>query len=179
MTKSDYRAKAKQEREYPYSEKALLKALRECQEFQSLKIILSYRPIKGEIDLTILEAIYPEKTFLYPVVKGDNMIFTLSDTYKKNKWGIEEPLNENEYIFEKALIITPGLFFDLKKYRLGRGKGFYDRYLKAHRTKLFSIGICKKNQLTETLPVDDFDQKLDKLIILSESEEDENYESLT
>lgn len=176
MTKSEYRKKARALFDRPYSVKALLNALSANKEFLESNVVLSYKAIKGEIDLSILESLYPEKTFLYPVVDGNAMYFTISEKYKVNEWGIKEPVGD-EIDFERALMLVPGLLFDKSRYRLGRGKGFYDRYISKNRERLYTLGVCKKDQLEETLPVDSFDQRLDALIILPEM--DENHVLLT
>lgn len=170
MTKSEYRKKARALFDRPYSVKALLNALSANKEFLESNVVLSYKAIKGEIDLSILEEIYKDKLFLYPVVEGTDMYFTISEKYKVNEWGIKEPVGD-EIDFEHALMLVPGLLFDKSRYRLGRGKGFYDRYISKNRERLYTLGVCKKDQLEETLPVDSFDQRLDALIILPEMDE--------
>ncbi len=167
MTKSECRKRARTLFDTPYSKEVLFSALSVNIPFLESKVILSYKAIRGEIDLSHLEELYPEKTFLYPVVQGDEMYFTASAFFKTNLWGIEEPVGEEVY-FENAVMLVPGLLFDKHCYRLGRGKGFYDRYIKKHKEKLYTIGLCKEYQLEDELPVDSYDQRLDSLIILPE-----------
>ncbi|NLZ69115.1 MAG: 5-formyltetrahydrofolate cyclo-ligase [Spirochaetales bacterium] len=178
MTKQDYRALIKpQLLSFPYSVTALKKALSECKEFIEAKVILSFMPIKGEIDLAPILKLYPEKQVLYPVVVGHNIIFATSPNFKRNKWNILEPDSLREESYESAVMFTPGLLFDKEKNRLGRGKGFYDRYIKKNRSKLYTIGIGKKNQLVEKLPAEEFDEKLDCVFILFEA--DDNFVQIT
>ena len=50
------------------------------------------------------------------------------------------------------LVIVPGVAFDGKKTRLGRGKGYYDRFLKKLLSRTTTIGICFDFQLLKDLP---------------------------
>lgn len=60
------------------------------------------------------------------------------------------------------LTIVPGLSFDENKYRLGYGGGFYDYYIKNHKS--FYIGLFYQINKSYKLNFDDFDQKLDLII---------------
>ena len=60
------------------------------------------------------------------------------------------------------LILIPGLAFDKKLNRLGRGRGYYDRYLKNFTG--IKVGVCFEVQLVDVVPADDHDIELDYLI---------------
>ena len=60
------------------------------------------------------------------------------------------------------LAIIPGVSFDRKGNRLGRGKGYYDRLL--NKLNVYKIGICFQFQLTEPgLPTEDSDIPMDEV----------------
>lgn len=61
-----------------------------------------------------------------------------------------------------ALCVVPGLSFDKKGYRLGYGKGYYDRFLAKFSGK--TVGLCYEDLISEELPVDSYDKKVDFLI---------------
>ena len=61
------------------------------------------------------------------------------------------------------LIIVPGMSFDSKGHRLGRGRGYYDRFL-AQVPQAYKIGVCFDFQHVEQVPVDDNDQVMDEVI---------------
>ncbi|MDR0910164.1 MAG: 5-formyltetrahydrofolate cyclo-ligase [Spirochaetaceae bacterium] len=69
------------------------------------------------------------------------------------------------YAKNPCLILTPGLAFDKKGNRLGRGKGFYDRFLGFHLTSLnqkpIVLGLCAEFQLVKALPTDPWDLPVD------------------
>jgi 5-formyltetrahydrofolate cyclo-ligase len=63
-----------------------------------------------------------------------------------------------------ALLIVPGLGFDLRGNRLGRGKGYYDRFLAALDRRGFpftAIGLCMEAQILPELPAESWDRKMD------------------
>lgn len=60
------------------------------------------------------------------------------------------------------VLIVPGRAFDDKGNRLGRGKGFYDRYL--HHYGGLTIGVCLEDQIVINVPVELFDRKVDYVI---------------
>ncbi len=68
----------------------------------------------------------------------------------------------------RALAAVPGLAFDREGNRLGRGKGFYDRFLGEARAALgdgiTAIGFCLSEQLVEEVPHTDRDQPLDGVV---------------
>lgn len=82
--------------------------------------------------------------------------------------GIPEPgelpasryrLNKNE----DTLMIVPGVAFDISGYRLGYGKGFYDRFL-ADRRQISTMALAYACQLVDELPHDTHDIKMDKIV---------------
>ncbi len=98
--------------------------------------------------------------------KKSGMVFkkaSFKDLVLKNEFGskIPGPKDDAEEI-RPGLILIPGLSMSSKGERLGRGKGFYDRYLENfHGMK---IGICLEVQLDESLPVEPHDVLLDFIV---------------
>ena len=82
-----------------------------------------------------------------------------------NKFGILEPARTKVSIPD--IIIVPLLSFDKKKYRLGYGKGFYDRYLNKYLKqfkKILSVGVAFSFQKHHKLPIDKNDVQLDYIL---------------
>ena len=80
-------------------------------------------------------------------------------------FGIREPVPEarNGGAPEPDLVLAPGLAFDARGGRLGKGKGFYDRYLAGARA--LKAGLAYDVQITEkNLPLDAHDQSMDAVI---------------
>ena len=74
-----------------------------------------------------------------------------------------EPISE-PFTGEIDLIIVPGMAFDNSGHRLGRGKGFYDRFLAQH-PDVYTIGLCFDFQYFDKIPSESFDKKVDEVII--------------
>ena len=80
-------------------------------------------------------------------------------------FGVLEPIIENctkIEQFDGSLCIVPGLGFDSNGYRIGYGKGYYDRFLNNYDG--LTIGICYYNCVKWTLPHGRFDKRVDLLI---------------
>lgn len=65
---------------------------------------------------------------------------------------------------EINLAIVPGVAFDKQNHRLGRGKGYYDRFLKNLSSRTITIGICFDFQLVDNLPKETHDFPVSRVI---------------
>ena len=104
-----------------------------------------------------------------PVVNGDTLDLKeyIKEKIKTGAFNIPEPF-ETEIIEPKyiELALIPGVAFDKKCDRLGRGKGFYDRILN-HLT-CTKIGIGFSFQIIDNVPVEDHDKPLDFIVTENE-----------
>lgn len=96
----------------------------------------------------------------------EQMLFkfaSFEDLEKRTDFGVEilGPEEKAEEVVPDILLV-PGLSFSLKGERLGRGKGFYDRYLE--RFKGIKVGICYECQICKELPTEAHDQKVNFII---------------
>jgi 5-formyltetrahydrofolate cyclo-ligase len=62
------------------------------------------------------------------------------------------------------LVVTPGLGFDRTGARLGRGSGFYDRFLANPDLRAVRCGLCFDEQVLERIPTDGSDQPVDVIV---------------
>lgn len=95
-----------------------------------------------------------------------------------NKWGIPEPPPHIPLIpaapGDIDVIVVPGLAFDEKGNRLGQGKGYYDRFI-ARMTlgegvsAPFLVGVGLECQLTDRVPVEEYDQLMDLVLLPSQT----------
>ncbi|WP_165024714.1 MULTISPECIES: 5-formyltetrahydrofolate cyclo-ligase [unclassified Dysgonomonas] len=135
--------------------------------FQDSKTIFIYNSLLDEVStVDFIERWHNTKDFYLPVVENDNLVFRKYDSstiFSKSSYGIQEPKGENFTDFKKVdLIIVPGMAFDRKMNRMGRGKGYYDRFLP--KLSAPKVGICFDFQLLDQIPTDDNDIKMDYLI---------------
>ena len=87
---------------------------------------------------------------------------------KEGPFGIYEPEGTNPVdmntVADGSLLIVPGVAFTKDGKRLGRGKGFYDRFMAKYKNKFSKMGICFDFQLVDDIPVYENDIKVDKVI---------------
>ena len=109
------------------------------------------------------------QNILLPVIdKNDLMNFfswKKNDVLFVNQYGILEPLKSKVKIPD--VILVPVLAFDKNKYRLGYGKGFYDRYLNKYLKRfknILTVGVAFSFQKHHKLPRNKNDAKLDLII---------------
>lgn len=79
--------------------------------------------------------------------------------------GIPEPVTEDGFDgdYEDVFMVVPGAAFNKEGHRIGYGRGFYDRYLN-DKTGIYKVGVCFSCQMTETIPADAFDVKMDRVV---------------
>lgn len=103
--------------------------------FQRCDTIVSYLPMRSEVDLTRLLSQFPEKNWGIPRIQvGGHMVFQAYDAEKLvvHAFGMLEPDPACAQIApqEIQLVLAPGLAFSRQGWRLGYGGGFYDRFLR-------------------------------------------------
>ncbi|MDO4548140.1 MAG: 5-formyltetrahydrofolate cyclo-ligase [Clostridia bacterium] len=138
-------------------------------EFKNARVVMLYMPLKGEVDVTglIRKVFETGKTACFPVIteKG-HMIAAKADSLEDmlpDKYGIPSPTNGTATAPDSIdVIITPGLAFDRRGGRLGKGGGFYDRFLA--ETSAVTIAPAFVEQVVDEIPRMEFDRKIDILV---------------
>jgi len=122
--------------------------------------------------LTFLERHYKEKHFVLPCVVGDDLELRQytgpEDLEIKGKFHIPEPVGPlfTDYA-SIQLALIPGMAFDGEGHRLGRGKGYYDRFLSHPAfTKIPKVGLCFDFQLVPSVPCESHDLPMDQVLVL-------------
>jgi 5-formyltetrahydrofolate cyclo-ligase len=143
--------------------------------YKDSEVIMFYHPIEGEVDIKgIIRKACLEKKVCLPVtdlVSKTLKIFQingLDDELVKGTFGIKEPNKEKAKeldISEIDTVIVPGLAYDRKRNRLGRGGGFYDRLLEKLPNSTKKVGVAFDFQILENLPTNPFtDQRVDLIV---------------
>jgi 5-formyltetrahydrofolate cyclo-ligase len=137
------------------------------------KTVMFYLSFGSEVitDLMVNSAIR-DKRVVVPVVQscGNDVmqavkISKLEDAYCIS-YGVRQPEIETNNVIAKNdidLIFVPGIAFDVLGYRIGYGKGFYDRWLRnvpIHKI----IGLAYDFQITNKLPVEEYDMPVGTII---------------
>jgi 5-formyltetrahydrofolate cyclo-ligase len=108
---------------------------------------------------------FPQIRTFVPRVRGEileHLEFAQKTKLVENSWQILEPLGNDlaaEKIFD--VILIPLLCFDKKGFRVGYGKGFYDKFLKKCRTDCLKIGVSFFAPIEEVSDINQFDVRLD------------------
>ena len=157
--------------------RGILSQLEHLDQWSRANTVLAFLSMKNEIGTACIlrQALAQGKALAVPKVVGDNLVFyQISDIEKEvapGAFGILEPvpglspLDTQALSGQRALVLVPGLAFDKENYRLGRGKGFYDRFFASCGNSLFKIGIGYSFQLVDRVPKEPHDLKLDAIIL--------------
>jgi len=132
--------------------------------WQSSGMIASYAALVGEPE--VLDPWPQDKRIALPRVLGEDLQFhwvASRAELQPGRFGILEPAADapiagNDF----DLILVPGLAFDLRGGRLGRGKGFYDRFLSTACG--LRAGVCFEDQIEGEVPVEPHDLRMDFVI---------------
>lgn len=141
---------------------AICKHLSAWDILQKSDVILTYMPMRTEVDLRPLFAEFPEKHWLIPrILPGEEgrMDFHTYDPNSliQHPFGMAEPAPNSPKLLpgEIQLVLVPGLAFDHFGWRLGYGGGYYDRFLVGFKGE--SVGITFWALLLDTLPHGEYD----------------------
>lgn len=130
-------------------------------------VIAGYLPFDNEPDLTPLlkQALAAGKTLLLPRHVGEwydlVQLHTFESDIEMGPFGIPHPKTTTLATQTPDLWLVPGLAFDANGYRLGLGKGVYDRLL--HNAPGLKVGVAYEWQRVPALPHDDWDVTLDQV----------------
>ena len=141
-------------------------------------LILAFVSTGTEIDThTLLKRMLDDKkNVAIPETTDTSMTFRLlshntplNKQLRRGNFGIEEPVKSLKPIKPESLpagtvILVPGLAFSEDGSRLGKGKGYYDRYIEHIPLETVLVGYTFQLQITETVPCGDFDRKVDYIV---------------
>jgi 5,10-methenyltetrahydrofolate synthetase len=137
--------------------------------FQNAETILTYMPIRDEVDLCPLLAEYPQKRWLLPrIIPGEEGRMTFHPYDPNNlivhPFGMAEPAPHLLQVSpaEIQLVLAPGLAFDHNGWRLGYGGGFFDRFLQDFEG--MSVGVVYRALLLESVPHGEYDIPMNWLV---------------
>lgn len=141
--------------------------------FQEASVIMFYLSLPREIDTTesMLEAWQQEKTVVVPLILSHQghlrpvRINTLEKDLTTRHSGLRNPLKGIPVPYEDIdLVVVPGLGFDGKGNRIGRGEGYYDHFFTHSGLKALRCGFAFENQRVQAVPVTNNDQPVDFLV---------------
>lgn len=145
-------------------------------DFSNIHTLFSYWPMDHhsepnvELMTRFLRIMIPEIQIAYPIIDTSSIsmkaVLTDENTYfKTNDWGINEPISDR-FIDQKIidLIFIPLLVFDKLGFRVGYGKGYYDRYLANCKKETVKIGFSYFEPIDQISDTNQFDVPLNYCI---------------
>ena len=149
---------------------SLIRALLSHPRINKANVILLYYSLPDEVDThDAIEQLYKQgKTILLPVVKAHQEMelheYQGSKSMQENEFHILEPIGKSFQDYSRIdVAVIPGMSFDGEGNRLGRGKGYYDRFL-AHIPRIYKIGICFDFQKVGHVPTEATDIPVDEVL---------------
>ena len=132
----------------------------------ALRTVAVYSALPGEVDLSATILPRAGLQWVYPKVNGTELAFHCGLNFVSGAFGILEPAIGSPAVAlaEIDAFICPGLAFDPRGGRLGRGRGFYDRMLANARPDALKLGICFRIQLVADTFPEPHDVRMDHVI---------------
>jgi len=144
-----------------------------CPEFAAAEVVMLYLSMPSEVDTAplALRCWQQGKTVVVPSVSWHQRrilpveINSLQSGLSTTEHGVREPVAGNPIPVELVnLVVVPGLAFTGQGHRLGRGMGFYDRFLSQADFMGLSCGLAFEEQIVDSIPVLDHDISLGMLV---------------
>ena len=164
--------------------RAIVRRIFASESWKTSRTVFAFLSIEREVDTSeiISRALDDGKTVGVPRVAGERLVFHriqgLGEDFQRGPFGIREPhpewpeLDPCSPSLGAVLVVTPGLAFDRERNRLGRGKGYYDRFFdvlrEGGRSAVISFGVCFSEQLVPHVPFGPGDRRVDGIVTESE-----------
>jgi len=166
------RLKTQKEEDRDRKSKIIKEKLFRASVFKKAKIVMFYMSFDGEVNTEdmIKEAHRLGKIVAVPVCKSNRItirpcLLRAKTKLKDGSYGVCEPaVKEYIKLEDLDLVIVPGVAFDKKGNRLGRGRGCYDHFLKRVHSNAVSIGLAFDFQILPALPATTTDVRIGKVI---------------
>ena len=137
---------------------------------QDAAVVMAYYSLPDEVNTHRLldELVEEGKTVLLPeVVDDETMVvrrYRSSADLREGAYHIMEPVGEMFTDYQQIdVVLVPGVAFDADGHRLGRGRGYYDRFLNTVGT-VSKIGVCFDFQKVQEVPVGPDDVMVDLVV---------------
>lgn len=146
------------------------KNLLELQIFRDSRVVSLYWSIKNEVktDMIFSEALRQKKTVCFPKIAKncDKLYFIRADkntAFRLGSYKIMEPVgNDIINIEDIDIFVIPGVCFDERGFRIGYGKGYFDRTLVGAKGTL--IGLAYEFQILDRIPEREHDLRMDVIV---------------
>ena len=154
-------------------EQLLIEKIRRIIAERKPRVVALFAPLSDEVQiLPLVENLPRDCRLLLPRVEDTADGTPSMEFYDYNasaltlgSYGIMEPQGTVACAVEEIdLMVVPGVAFSADGVRLGRGKGYYDRYIAREGFRAYTIGVCYDCQMRGQLPCDEHDRRVDSVI---------------
>ena len=162
------------EQEYHLKSARACGHLQSLEEFQNSAVVMMFLSITREILTTkaIAAALEQGKTVVVPKVNWHNhsiipvALTSLEMEMESDRYGLRHPVRSEQVPADRIdLIVLPGIGFDRQGNRLGRGGGFYDRFLNSNNGCTWATcGLAFEEQIIPEVPVENHDIAVNMLV---------------
>ena len=136
--------------------------------FKRAKTVMLYFPKSEEVDTAFLvERIHCKKNICLPKMLGRDLAAVKigkNTRFRTQKYDVVEPVGPAFDLKKIGLVVCPLVGFDAQKNRLGRGKAYFDKFIKKARKanpKIVFVGAAFELQKVKKIPTEKHDEKLD------------------
>ncbi len=147
--------------------KKILEKILSWEEFKSAQNIMIYHPINNEINLLWL-CTSCKKNFYLPKISNNEIVPVFFDENTPlvcGKYNIQEPVRKcSDSALNLDIVFIPAVCADKSGYRIGYGKGYYDRFLGKLHEKTKTAIVIYEELLCEKIPAESFDRKANFVI---------------
>ena len=145
------------------------------EEFKKEKVVMFYVSLQDEVDTLVMidEALKAGKRIVVPVILKKEKKLIAGEIHNRledlesQHFGIYQPRQDRVKevpLDDIDLVVVPGVAFDRNNIRLGRGHGYYDRFLSGLPKSTKTIGLAFDFQVLEYLPQDPHDVPVSTII---------------
>jgi 5-formyltetrahydrofolate cyclo-ligase len=136
--------------------RAIGNKLAELEPLKKAHTIMAFCPIRNEVDLSgfFTDQQNQGKKIFLPRINSDGELEAAElrpNSLRRGTFGIPEPIGEVVPPETIDAVLVPGLVFDGGGYRLGYGKGYYDRFLSMVPARVFKCGVCYEFQVVDNI----------------------------
>lgn len=133
----------------------------ELQDIIKNKIVCTYIPLENEININDYLTTQALLTTTC-IVDNETKVCVYEEPLEKNKYNVYQPINR-KIIDVVDVFLVPGVGFDLKGTRLGKGSGIYDQILSKFSDSIF-FGVTDRHHIVEHIPSEIHDISMNGLI---------------
>jgi 5-formyltetrahydrofolate cyclo-ligase len=153
----------------------IVAALDAMPEVRAASLLVLHRPLPSEvsIDRLLALALARGQRVLVPRVAGQRLelvSISVDTDWRRSTLGVLEPHEAKAFPLEdlhgvSVVIVVPGLGFDARRNRLGRGGGHYDRFIAVARAiaPVLVVGVAYELQVVSEIPAEPHDENVDRV----------------